>query len=702
MLNYFSRNYFLLFFLLATALFWGLAVIGAFRLYSPVPFWDMWDGYLEFYIKATSNDYGVWWKNHNEHRIILSRIIFWVDLSLFNGSIWFLLLVNYFLVTLSCFVFFIALKEIIPKYYVIPGLFVVVWLISWSQHENLTWGFQSQFILAQLLPLTAFFLLHRSSKSSALFNGYFIGACFFGIVSLGSMANGVIALPLMTLFAIIVRFSWKRVFVIAGLACFGFLAYFYNFTSPVNHGSLGGSLRENPLGLILYVMTYLGGPFYYIVGGRFGGIVFAQVAGGLLILLSAYISFKIFRASKKSTLELALLLFILYIGGTALATAGGRLIFGIEQALSSRYMTPSLMAWAALFAIIMPKFTISSKRLKWQLWTPLSLFILVMLPMQIKSLYPDSNVIFERNIAGLAVAMGVNDKTQISRVYPSAEKALAVGKVAAERRLSYLSRTEFKNINNIGNQVTGFSEVSTICNGYIDSIEPIEGENNYFRVAGWIFDQSRKTSPSTIWLINQQGIVVGYGLVGQPRPDVANAIDKKAYFSGFKGYFLSDVQGSLVTVLDPANNCGFSFMLPAKLDMDIPNVIEFLEVSSAQGCYGSIDFVNGVSPAPQSIRATSLLNIHGWLVASVDLIELPDKVYLVLSDAKGKRYFIDTKRTQRPDVGAHFKEPALNLSGYASKTSVSNLVGDYKLGLAYLKDNEILICPQFNIPIKFN
>jgi hypothetical protein len=131
-----------------------------------------------------------------------------------------------------------------------------------------------------------------------------------------------------------------------------------------------------------------------------------------------------------------------------------------------------------------------------------------------------------------------------------------------------------------------------------------------------------------------------------------------------------------------------------QLDVVIPHINEFNKISSAQVCHGSIDFVNGVSPAPQSIRATSLLNIHGWLAASVNLAEVPEKVYLVLSNAEGRRYFVDTKRTQRPDVGAHFKEPALNLSGYASKTRVSNLIGDYKLGLAYLKDNEILICPQ--------
>ena len=199
--------------------------------------------------------------------------------------------------------------------------------------------------------------------------------------------------------------------------------------------------------------------------------------------------------------------------------------------------------------------------------------------------------------------MDVNDQSQISRVFPSAEDALAIGKIASDRGLSFFSRTEFKNINKIGNQISEFSGVSSICKGYIDTIGPIEGENNYMRVAGWIFDNSRKTSSSTIWLINQQGFVVGYGLVGQPRPDVANAIDKRADFSGFKGYFLSDAQGSDVKVFDPINNCGFSFTLPIKMDVVTPSVSESIKISSAQRCDGSIDFINGVSPAPQSTRA---------------------------------------------------------------------------------------------------
>lgn len=557
-----KRNY-LIFFFVAAALFWVLAIAGAFRSYSPIPLGDMWDGYLDFYIKASAGDWGVWWKTHNEHRIVLSRLFFWMDLSWFNGSVWFLLALNYALLVFSCFIFWIALKERLPEQYQIPGIFIAIWLSSWSQNENLTWGFQSQFILAQLLPLVAFGMLHRAASNNSIYNNYFIGSCLIGVLSLGTMANGVIVLPLMAAYAIITRIGLWRVLTLATLSCIGLLAYFYDYTSPAYHGSLSSSLKENPFGLILYVITYIGGPFYHIAGGKLGGVILAQVAGGALILISTYISWTSLLKSKRDTLELALLFFILYIGGTALGTGGGRLIFGVDQALSSRYSTPSLMAWAALLVIIAPKLATSSEKIKWQLWLPLSALILAMLPLQFKAWRSGDQSVFERGIAGLAVAIGVNDQLQISRIYPSAERAISIGKAASEQELSYFSRTEYKNIKNaIGKQINGPSEISKVCQGHIDFIEPIENENNYMRVGGWIFNQSENLSPRAIWLIDQKGVVVGYGLVGQPRPDVAEAVDKKASKSGFKGYFLSEAQGASVIVFDPISRCGFSSVLP--------------------------------------------------------------------------------------------------------------------------------------------
>lgn len=566
MIRNFRHNYFQLFFILAAISYWGLAIAGAFRSYSPIPYWDMWTGYLEFYIKAGANNAGAWWEAHNEHRILLSRLFFWVDLAWFNGSIWFLILVNYLLVALSCFVFVIAIKETIPKYYLTVGLFITAWLSSWCQYENLTWGFQSQFILAQFLPLIAFLCLHRSLVKSSNSHGYFIGACFFGIISLGSMANGVIALPLMTLYMVITRSSWKRTLALASFSVVGLFTYFYEFSSPAGHGSFSSTLRENPFGLVLYVLTYVGGPFHYIVGGPPWGVTVAQIAGTILIFLSTFASWKVLRSSKKSSIELALLFFILYIGGTAVGTAGGRLVFGVEQALSSRYMTPSLMAWAAIFVVIGRYLSVFFEKFKWLLWMPMLLLTLAMLPTQLKALDEDSQSLFERKIAGLAVAMGVNDRPQISRVFPDAGTAISIGRAASERGLSFFSSIEFRNLAAaIGKPLQGFSAALNQCQGYIDHVNPVVGDKNYLRISGWMFNEAQKSPTNTVLVINQQGFVVGFGMFGNPRPDVAKAVNLKAGNAGFKGYVLKGAQGSPVTVFDPANDCGFSFMLPLSL-----------------------------------------------------------------------------------------------------------------------------------------
>ena len=127
------------------------------------------------------------------------------------------------------------------------------------------------------------------------------------------------------------------------------------------------------------------------------------------------------------------------------------------------------------------------------------------------------------------------------------------------------------------------------------------------------------------------------------------------------------------------------------------------DLSDASHCDGVIDSVNGASPASQSsVRTNLLVAVKGWLAASVKVADVPDRVYLVLSNAEGKRYLFDAVRTQRIDVGSHFKNPALNYSGYVAAANVSKLFGQYHLGLAYGKDNKILVCPQFSIPIEIN
>jgi len=130
-----------------------------------------------------------------------------------------------------------------------------------------------------------------------------------------------------------------------------------------------------------------------------------------------------------------------------------------------------------------------------------------------------------------------------------------------------------------------------------------------------------------------------------------------------------------------------------KLDIALDNP-ENKKKSVTEKCEGSIDSVNGFSPAPSEFSASTLLNVHGWLAKSVDKSILPDSVILVLSANDGNNIFLNTRHTTRPDISAYFKNPTLASSGFACTADVSTIRGTYTLSLAYTEDDHIKLCPQ--------
>lgn len=531
--------------------FVALAVVGGVRSFSPVPHWDMWDGYVDFYSKVTGGEVAAWWAQHNEHRIVLARLLFWADITWFAGATRFLLVVNYLLVGLTGLVFWKAWRELSGGKEAFIGIFLVAWLFSWSQEENLLWAFQSQFILAQLLPLSAFYCLHRAVSSPTQSHTSFALAAFLGIVSIGSMANGVLALPLMTLYACVVRCSWPRVAVLGVLSCLCLGLYFHDYVAPAGHGSLSLALRDNPVGVATYVLLYLGGPIYHLwLEGGSQARQWALLSGALFVLSALVLAWRFVPCARQNTLAMALLTFILYVGGSALGTAGGRLIFGLEQAFASRYATPSLMAWAALFVLILFQFPAQSL-IRRRAWLFFLLLLLFMLPRQglAVDVTHKQQANFERWIAALALEMRVRDEAQIRQVYPDANRVRAVTEAPVDNDLVVFGLHPLKNLGKtLG--MTLASVPSRPCTGAVDVVQPVPGDARFVRVAGWFYDPQRKAPPHGLRFVNANNIGVGAALTGQSRPDVAQVVGRGARRAGFVGYVLADSQHRTLTLVD--------------------------------------------------------------------------------------------------------------------------------------------------------
>lgn len=140
------------------ALVVGLGVLvstiyGVVRFYSPVPWWDEWDGYIGFYRNLAFGIWRGWWIPHMEHRLIFPRALFLLDINAFGGMHYFLFFIEQLMLAA---VVVIVWREYArgravraPLGWVIG--FPVALMFSWVQSEVLKWGFEVQVIAVYLL-----------------------------------------------------------------------------------------------------------------------------------------------------------------------------------------------------------------------------------------------------------------------------------------------------------------------------------------------------------------------------------------------------------------------------------------------------------------------------------------------------------------------------------------------------------------------
>ena len=535
-----------------------LAIIGAVRYYSIVPLGDTY-ALSEFSRLIADGDFTSFWEQYNEHRIVLTRILFWLDNVAFGSTNIFLICANYLCAFSAFVVFFLYAKENLEKREAnIVGALILILVFFWSQQENLTWEFQSKFFLAQLLPLLAFYLLHRSHQTNSV--RLFIAACCVGVLSLGGMANGILALPLLTLLALALRMKPKFIISCAILSALALSAYFHNYHANPRHGSMINALLYDPMGLFKFITSYLGNPLRY-----FGRTV-PGIAGFFMIISSAYLVLDFIRNPKRySSLQLSLLAFVIYVEITAAGTAGGRLIFGIGQSFTGRYTTPTLMAWSALLIIFAPYLATKKFRQKISYLSILAVILpIALLPKQLEALKSHRKENFERTIAALAIKMGVKDEQSISVVCPGTEVSLVVNslKTATESNWGIFGKALYRDAaQSIGTQEPEYP--TDTCLGNVEEVSRIANDTRYFRIKGWLFDDHESSIPKSIRILDTSGEVVGYALTGQRRKEIAERIGKKAAMkSGFSGFFLAKALHDKVILKGLNPDCELEIPLP--------------------------------------------------------------------------------------------------------------------------------------------
>ncbi|WP_147288319.1 hypothetical protein [Legionella gratiana] len=257
------------------------------------------------------------------------------------------------------------------------------------------------------------------------------------------------------------------------------------------------------------------------------------------------------------------------------------------------------------------------------------------------------------------------------------------------------------------------------CSGYIDLINDAPAtssfivDNNLLKVQGWLVKstESKAELHESVLLVltDSKGKNFFIKTNSMQRPDVAASFkDLKLDASGYTALTdVSSLSGNYTLGLAYTEGDSIKICPEFKIAGTFSNsdktedILSPEKVAVAKQCVGYIDEINGAAATTPFI-ANQLINVRGWLAKSVEpKVEIPDSVFLVLTDSKGKNIFIKTRPAIRPDVGKHFKNPILDNSGYIATADVGDISGNYNLGLAYKEGNSIKICPQFKIPATF-
>ena len=532
--------------------FTAAAMIGS---YSPTPFWDMWNGGLGFYVRVQDGDSAAWFAQHNEHRIVLSRILFWIDFELFGGRAVSLYVWNFVLALGNGALLALFVRKAIAgaSWPLALGFsaFAAALALAWVQRDNLAWAFQSQFFLAQGLPLAASYLLMRSVDREAdagRSRAYFAGAVAFGAASAGAMANGVLALPLLVLQAALSGAPRLRVGVLVFFAAMINILYFRDYAPTSGHSSLATGLLNHPGDVAQFFLIYLGSPIAEISSlGR--SALLSAISGGLLVAALTALTLAAWRGADQRTTRIALITFAAYECASAAAAAGGRYEFGPEYAMASRYATPALLVWGAAMALALVSFRMQALRRPAITLAALAIAAALLVRYQEAALTDGRQGKFERYAGAMALELGVRDSSRIDQIIPPHTEMYDIARVASARRLAVFSLPWIGGAGAaIGDVAQGRDAAGATCRGHIDRVSPLPNDPHWARIDGWLLSPSLNEAFNAVRIIDAQGRIAGFGAFGLTRPDVSAATGDPRRHSGFSGYVRLSAAGGPISV----------------------------------------------------------------------------------------------------------------------------------------------------------
>lgn len=515
--------------------------------YHPLPWQDEWDtvALIQKLLASPRDTLPILFAQHNEHRIMIPRLIYLADFFAGRGKMIITLAASVILqlCLLTAFARYMHKQLALPTHAtILLSALCACLLFSGQQMTNFVWGFDVQWFCVALFAALALMQLGTAltAQKPARATLY---ACLSAFAATYSMANGVAIWPLM-----FVLIFWagsrpydKRIITaVTASATISLFIYFRDFTFYGEHKPI------YIIAAIKFTVAALGGPFAFLWDGAayvFGAAIIAASLPPVWLLLRH----RRLLAVSESALSLLALFFL---GGAALMGLGRSSMGNYALATESHYATPMLVLPCVLLTIYA---SLHNRQVVQTLWPrlmaklptlpvagPLGALALLAytLASHIWLPYDYTQLPILKQEAALALLTNTDDTDAIKITTHDPARAHKLTSFLLAYDASY---TDDWRLNLQGRKLDDiFKTNDQICRGHTDGIAATFGSNAKIYGWGWLDAANRLESRApgdNIVLTDDKNVIVGFGLGPIPRQDVADALHAPAMAtSGWRAY----------------------------------------------------------------------------------------------------------------------------------------------------------------------
>lgn len=496
---------------------------GVVHFYSPIPWWDEWDGYIGFYRNITTGYLAGWWIPHMEHRILFPRILFWLDICWFGGQHYFLFFAQQAMqagMVLILWREYARGKSLKAPWAWMVGLPLAL-LFSWVQSETFKWGFEIQVVAVYFFAFWAAAQFSRldeprvSHVAAAL-----VLACFAEI----SMGNGMLAFAMLLGQGIVARRPARELLLVLIVGAVMWTVYFIGYTKPPEpHLSL--TARELATNYFQFFLAFLGNPLAFVQSS----LLVCMIAGGFTLAIAVWLVLYLYVRREITPYRLFLIGGYGFIVLTDLAAMSGRAIGGAGAATASRYTTGPLLTWVLLSFLAFDTLKSALRRQLVILATAVVATVMVTYQHHVRD---DSSYLYNWKLAALSHKIGLDHPDLDGLLFPpdAHDHFTSLADFAASQHVALYGKGWLRDAGSITYRPDGRDD--TWCEGAVESMST---DSVGLVAKGWALSKDG-AHDLLIVLTDRGGNIVGYGVTGEDRRDIAKTHAGSERTSGWIGF----------------------------------------------------------------------------------------------------------------------------------------------------------------------